>query len=79
MTGIQATPHNIKNASVHPQHNLADMVPTFHPRMGLGGVGVGVDLVDHRQATPGTEYRPHVFAQVLGNFGLLFSSAGAQQ
>ena len=42
-------------ASLHPQHNLADMIPTFHPRMGLGGVGIGVDLVDHRQATPGTE------------------------
>ena len=50
-----ATPLHIKNASLHPQHNLADMIPTFHPRMGLGGVGIGVDLVDHRQATPGTE------------------------
>ncbi len=64
---------------LHPQHNLADMVPTFHPRMGLGGVGVFVDLVDDRQATPGLQYRPDVLAQLFGNRGFFSLAARTQQ
>ncbi len=36
-----------------PQHNLPNMLPTFHPRMGLGRLGVIEHLVNHRQAAPG--------------------------
>jgi len=64
---------------LHPQHNLANMIPTLHPRMSLGRVGVGVHLVNDRQATPGGQHWPNVLAQLFSDGGFFVFAACSQK
>ena len=66
LSGASPLPHCsvVSCGLLHPQYDLAYVVATFHPCMGLGGIGVFVHFVDDRQAPPGGQYRPYVFAHL---------------
>ena len=55
------------NGSIHLQHDLADMIAGLHVRMGLCRLFKCINLVDDRQAATGTQHRPNVLAQLIGN------------